>query len=190
MMAMTFLWVLTANAARMCQAPVVPVAALAGHTPREVRALLQPTLGAPLSETNQLPDGGAFAKLEVADREDGVSQHYAWGGDDGSAEVTFNQGRAAIVELHLNEFETIRGEQVLTPCQPWPRERLTAAAGLRAPTGHAHLFDTGHGVKARLRCGARALCTAVTIYLPMVGVKPATQPQFPERHVLKAKSAY
>ena len=168
-------WAGEAEAARVCQAPPVGVSELAGRNPREVRALLQPVLGPPLFETNQLSDGGTFAKLVEADAQDGVSQRYAWGGDSGSADITFMHGRATTVELHLNEFETAHGEQVLTACQSWPRDRIAAAAGFKLPrqssSGAHRLFryELGHGTIARARCNegsARGLCTAISVYLP------------------------
>jgi len=174
-----------AEALRVCDVPDLPLAKLAERSPREVRALLQPLVGAPLIETNQLPDGGTFDRLEIADNEDGVSQRFAWGADAGTIDISYQHGRAELVAMHLAEFEEQRGTQIIDPCQGWPRDSLAEKAGLTLPkravsirparTLSIYRYDLANRWTARLRCaaaGAFGRCMELNVVFNGAGIAP------------------
>lgn len=172
-----------ASQLRQCQPPQVDVTKLYGKNPREVRALLSPVLGPPTVETNQLPDGGAFARLDLADQQDGVSQRYLWGGTEGSIEVVYQRGRAHLVSVRLEEFETVVRSRNVMPCKPWAKDALTTRVGLKLPKKAASSRQTRgqvsfrfdlHGAPkqadwvARVRCfGNEQKCIDVSLYFPL-----------------------
>jgi hypothetical protein len=149
-----------------------------------VRAFLSPSLGPPVVETNQLPDGGSFARLDVADQQDGVSQRFAWGGSEGSVEIVYQRGRAHLVSVRLEEYETIVRSRSVQPCKPWTKEALAARAGLKLPNKPSNTrqaqgqltlrFDIATTQKktadwvVRMRCaGNDNKCVDVSVYFPL-----------------------
>ncbi len=169
---------------RSCTPPQLDVAKLYAKNPREVRGLLSPTLGPPVVETNQLPDGGSFARLDVADQQDGVSQRFAWGGSEGSVEIVYQRGRAHLVSVRLEEYETIVRSRSVQPCKPWPKEALAGRAGLKLPKKPSNTrqaqgqmtlrFDIQANQKktadwvVRMRCaGNDSKCVDVSVYFPL-----------------------
>ena len=173
-----------ASQLRQCQPPAVDVNKLYGRNPREVRAILSPLLGPPAAETNQLPDGGTFARLDIADQQDGVSQRYFWGGTEGSLEVVYQRGRAHLASIRLEEFETVVRSRTVMPCKPWPRDALALRVGLRLPKKAttarqsrgqtSYRYDLHTSVKqqsswvVRVRCGSNETkCVDIGVYFPL-----------------------
>ncbi len=129
-----------------------------------MRRVLQPLVGAPLAETNQLADGGTFAKLEEADLQDGVGQRFPWGGDAGSIEIIYQKGRADLVALRLAEFDQVEGTHVIEACAGWSRDSLAQRAGVTLPKHSTNVrrgralsiyrYDlSGHSI-IRMRCAS------------------------------------
>lgn len=163
--------------ARPCALSLVDVGQLAGQSPAEVRQQLSKLLGAPLRDTNRLPDGGTFARLDVADQQDGVSQAFAWGPDGGALEVVFQRGHVQLVSARLEDAEgSGRG------CQAWPRETLAAQLGVKRLGKAANTKPANNkwawlrfepklleqaGWMVRMYCTANGNeCSAVSIYFP------------------------
>lgn len=163
-------------AARTCALGAVDVLKLSGQSPKQIRELLTPILGAPRRETNRLPDGGTFAKLDLADQQDGVSQTFDWGPDGGVIEIVYQRGRAQLVSARLDDAE-------LSPqCKPWPRETLAAQLGLKRLGKTTASKKTGpkwawlrfepklteySTLLIRMYCTPNGNeCSAATIYLP------------------------
>jgi hypothetical protein len=182
-----FLFLLTLGVVethRRCEPVPVAVAALQGKSPRETRATLSRTLGPPTVETNQLPDGGTFARLELADLQDGVTQRYTWG--EGALDVVFHAGRAQLIAFHFDEFETYaKGRRVL-PCEPMGREEWGKTLSLALPK-RASSSQMGRGQVSfrfdvrpwmvRLRCaGSDKSCTDASVYVPGESELPEPPP--------------
>ncbi len=177
-----------AEAHRHCPQPAMALEQLAGKSPRDVRAELSRTLGPPSVETNQLPDGGTFARLEIADLQDGVMQRYAWG--DGVVDVVFQGGKTQLVALRVEEFETYAHGKLVLPCQPLSRELWAKAIGIPLK-GAPHSSKLGRGQvslrydhqawRVRLRCaGSDQRCTDASVLFPSTEQRSTTTPIEPE----------
>jgi hypothetical protein len=169
---------------RRCEQNPVPLQDLQGKTPRETRAALSSVLGPPVVETNQLPDGGQFARLELADLQDGVTQRYTWG--QGTLDVVFQGGHAQLVALRLDEYETYVRSAMVLPCDPLSREQWSKVIGINLPR-KASTSKMGRGQSSlrydqkpwmvRLRCQvADTRCTDASIYLPNERTPPPPPP--------------
>ena len=181
-------WMLgSAETHRHCEQNPVPLQNIQGSSPREARAELSSVLGPPTIETNQLPDGGQFARLELADLQDGVTQRYTWG--EGTLDLVFQTGHVQLAALRLDEYETyVRGKMVL-PCEPLSREQWSKVTGVSLPR-KASTSKMGRGQTSfryekkpwmvRLRCssGNDTHCTDASVYLPndRPSVSPAAAP--------------